>query len=98
MNGKTKSHCYHAIRAALCAVLGAPIFGHNADATSFLCTDVKAVSEKPICGDAGLLRLDKKLSAAHQAVLQSLSETGRAEFRTEQREWLKYTQMVWLAD
>lgn len=80
------------ISLALRAFLAVPIFSRNADATNFLCADVKAISEKPICGDL----LGKKVSAAYRAVFQSLSEAGRAEFHNEQREWLKYTQIVCL--
>ena len=85
MNGKIATHCYQAISLPLWALIAVPIFLHAAEAASLLYSEVKGASEKSIWCNPELLHLNNKISATGRGMLRSLSASGRAEFRYEER-------------
>ncbi len=50
-----------------------------AEAASFPCAKASTPTEKAICADPGLSRLDERMAAAYRAGLESLSEDGVEE-------------------
>ncbi|MCW2238951.1 lysozyme inhibitor LprI family protein [Azospirillum canadense] len=65
-----------------------------AQAASFPCAKASTPTEKAICADPGLSKLDEQLSAAYRAALNQLSgsspEEGQAQtvLKADQRAWL----------
>ena len=65
-----------------------------AEAASFPCAKASTPTEKAICADPGLSRLDERMAAAYRAGLESLSEDGVEEgtavaaVKADQRAWL----------
>lgn len=94
MNGKPSGLSCHGLKLALCAFLAVPFLSPPSEAASFSCDAAKAPRERMICADPELSRADEKLAIAYKAALDALSEEGRADLRTGEREWLSYTQTV----
>lgn len=74
--------------------IGSGIFGlmlvlcsFQTQATSFDCTKAASFSEKTICADASLSRLDEKLNSAYVRALDRAPDSDKV--RVDQREWLR---------
>ncbi len=59
-------------------------------AASFDCAKAASKSEKQICADAQLSRLDEELAAAYDQAKQKLSADAQKLFVSGQRSWLKF--------
>ena len=57
--------------------------------TSFDCTLASLWSEKAICADPVLARLDRAMASRYRARLSDLTEPERAALREQQRSWLE---------
>lgn len=55
---------------------------------SFNCVAAKSESERMICRDAGLARLDREIAAAYAAALRRVDAAAAAKLREEQRQYL----------
>lgn len=71
------------------AVLMLCFFVNNAIAASFDCNKAINITEKTICSDDNLSRLDVELSSSFKQAKTSLTKTEYSELSKEQKKWLK---------
>lgn len=84
MNGHIKRNDW--VAAALFCLLATAL---SAYAASFDCAGAGTKVEKLICGDAGLSKLDKELSATYKAALKDGKQAD--SIKQAQKQWLKET-------
>jgi uncharacterized protein len=63
--------------------------GDNSQAASFNCDKAASATEKAVCADPALDRLDETMASRYQALLTRLPPVQADALRQEQRKWLQ---------
>ncbi|USX26530.1 lysozyme inhibitor LprI family protein [Oxalobacteraceae bacterium OTU3CINTB1] len=74
---------------ALLAFLFCGLFSGGAFSASFDCGAAATATERLVCSDADLSKMDEELAASYKKTLASLDDVNRRRLVAEQKSWLK---------